>query len=71
MKQTERIEQYMKDFGGITRMDAMKDLGILNLPARIKDMRESGKLIRSEKIKVKNRYGDVVEFVRYKLEAEG
>lgn len=70
MKQTERIEQYMKDFGGITRMDAMRDLGILNLPARIKDMRESGKLIRSEKIKVKNRYGDAVEFVRYKLEAE-
>jgi len=69
MKQTERIEQYMKDFGGITRMDAMRDLGILNLPARIKDMRESGKLIRSEKIKVKNRYGDAVEFVRYKLEA--
>lgn len=56
--QAERILNYLKDFGSITQYDAMRDLGIMRLGARIWELKHNGINIKSEYITVKNRYGD-------------
>lgn len=71
MTQVERINQYMVDFGGITQLDAVRDLGIMRLAARIADMRAAGMTISDEWVHTKNRYGEKVKFKRYKLGAMG
>ena len=37
MKQTERILKYINDFGSITSLQAMQDLGVMRLASRITD----------------------------------
>ena len=67
MKQSDRVMQYMKDFGSITPMDAAMDLGIMCLAERVRDLRNAGIEIKSTPEKGKNRYGDAVRYVRYSL----
>ena len=66
--QCERIRQYIKDFGSITTYEAVMDIGVLRLGARISEMRKRGENIRGEREYVKNRYGKKVPIVRYFLE---
>ena len=66
MTQCERILKYMDDFGSITPLEAMNDLGIMRLAARISDLTRSGFPIRKETVKDKNRYGETVHYARYK-----
>ena len=63
--QENRVLRYMEDYGDITRLDAMLDLGIANLPAVINRLRKDGFNIKTEKVKSKNRYGEPVVFARY------
>ena len=70
MKQTDRILDYMKQFGGITQMEAIVDLGVMRLASRISDMRLDGINIKSETITVNNRYGEKCHVKRYSLGAE-
>ena len=42
MTQTERVHQYMRDFGSITQLDAIRDLGVMRLASRINDMKRQG-----------------------------
>ena len=67
MNQQQRIFEYMKAHGGITTLDAMYDLGVTRLSGRIFDLRKSGVEIDSERITVKNRYGEDCSVVRYSL----
>lgn len=48
MKQTERILKYMHDFGSITQLEAMQDIGCMRLAARIADLKRDGHAIRRE-----------------------
>lgn len=66
--QNERIVKYMRDFGSITQLDAMRDLGVMRLASRVSDLKRCGYRISSEWVKVKNRYGETVSFKRYRLE---
>ena len=68
MTQCERILQYMQDFGSISPMEAMQDLGCQRLAARIADLREQGINIKSEWETKKNRYGESTTYKRYRLE---
>lgn len=70
MTQCERVLQYMKDFGSITPQDAMQDLGVMRLGARIWDLRHSGHNIARTMVTKKNRYGEAVTFAEYRLENE-
>ena len=45
--QCERIRQYIKDFGSITTYEAVMDIGVLRLGARISEMRKRGEKIRA------------------------
>lgn len=65
MKQTERILKYINDFGSITSLQAMQDLGVMRLASRITDLKQAGYEIDSEYVHSKNRYGEPMKYKRY------
>ena len=72
MTQREMVLQYMKDEGSIKPWQAMKELGIMRLGARIWDLKhKDGISIKTESEKSKNRYGKSVRYARYSLVKEG
>lgn len=66
MTQTERILAYIREFGTITPLEAIRDIGCYRLSARIADLRDQGYDIISEPLTVKNRYGGVSRVARYR-----
>jgi hypothetical protein len=66
--QQERVLQYIRDFGSITRAEAMSELGIANLPAVILDIRKKGVQVLTNEIESKNRYGQKITYAKYTLE---
>lgn len=68
MTQCERIRQYLKDFGSITQLQALSDLGIMRLASRISEMRQAGEPIEDRIIEVKNRYGETCRVKEYYIE---
>lgn len=66
MNQQKRILEYMKAHGGITAAEAFRDLGVMRLSARIKEMRQDGVDIIAQRMEGRNRYGETVHYVRYK-----
>lgn len=67
MKQTERILKYINDFGSITSLQAMQDLGVMRLASRITDLKQAGYEIDSEYVHSKNRYGEPMKYKKYYL----
>lgn len=64
--QVQRVIKYINDFGSITPLEALADLGIMRLSARIWDIRHKCNLnIVTDVIKSQNRYGDPVRFAKY------
>jgi hypothetical protein len=70
MTQCERVLDYMREFGSITPLDAMQDLGCMRLAPRIADLRDQGYAIGRRMKSRKNRYGKSVSFAEYYLEEE-
>lgn len=68
MTQEQRVMEYITDFGSITALEAMRDLGIMRLASRVADLRMSGKPIVTEMVEVENRYGEKTHIARYRLE---
>lgn len=68
--QCTRIVQYMKDFGEIDTLTAMRDLGVLRLASRISELKRNGYSIKKRTVKGKNRYGENVSWVAYSLNVE-
>lgn len=66
--QYDRIKQYINDFGSITQLEAMRDLGVMRLASRISEMRKNGVAICSRMETGKNRYGDKTTYKRYFFE---
>ncbi len=69
--QTERVLDYINDFGSITQMDALNDLGVMRLASRISDLKKMGYPITSSIEPVKNRYGEVCRIKRYSMRSGG
>lgn len=67
MTQTERVQQYMRDFGSITQLDAIRDLGVMWLASRINDMKRQGVRVVKTMESAKNRYGEKTSYARYRL----
>lgn len=65
--QAERVLSYMEEFGSITQMDALNDLGVMRLASRISDLKKMGYPITSEIEAVKNRYEETCFIKRYSL----
>jgi hypothetical protein len=68
--QTQRVLEYMEEFGSITQLEALRDLGVMRLASRISDLKKSGLPITSEIESVKNRFGENCYIKRYSLGGE-
>ena len=66
--QCQRILQYIEDFGSITQMEALIDLGCMRLASRISELRKAGHKITRVMQTTKNRYGESVRFAKYFFE---
>lgn len=67
MTQQDRIIKYMNDFGSITAIEAVAELGITQLSARICELQNKGYEFNKELQTGKNRYGEPTHFIRYSL----
>lgn len=65
--QTERVLDYIDEFGSITQMEALNDLGVMRLASRISDLKRKGYPITSSIEVVKNRYGERCHIKRYSM----
>ena len=63
--QEQRILEYIKEFGSITQIEALRDIGCMRLASRISSLRKSGHDIVSETVAVNNRYGEKCHIKRY------
>lgn len=63
--QNERIIEYIDKFGGITQLEALRDLGVMRLASRISDLRKQEYPIQSTIETVKNRFGEKCHIKRY------
>lgn len=63
-----RILKYINDFGSITTLEAMVDLGVLRLGARISELRQKGIKISDKWETVRNRYEEKTQIKRYFIE---
>ena len=67
MNGKERVLKYMRDFGSITTLDAIRDLGDTRLSDKIYRLKREGYIIKTKQELGKNRYGEKTQFVRYSL----
>ena len=65
--QAERVLEYMMEFGSITQLEALRDLGVMRLASRISDLKKQGYPIKSDVVAVKNRYEENCYIKRYSL----
>lgn len=66
--QAQRVVHYMTHFGSITRVQALMDLGIANLPAVIDDLRHKHSMnIITEEVEGLNRFEEKVTYARYRF----
>ena len=65
--QAQRILFYMRDFGSITQLQALSDLGCFRLASRISELKKDGHEINKRMIKGKNRYGEICSVAEYSL----
>lgn len=68
VNQCERILFYLRHFGSITQLQALRDLGIMRLASRMSDLRKQGFNIKSETVAVKNRMDETCYIKRYFIE---
>lgn len=69
MTQREMVLWHLRNVGTLTRAQAMSEYGIVELPARIVELKRLGHKITSTKGQSKNRFGTVT-FNIYKLEEQ-
>jgi hypothetical protein len=67
MTQQDRILEYLKEGKTLTRLNAWDQLGILEAPARISELRNKGHNIQTGFKTVLNRYGEKVKIAEWKL----
>ena len=71
LTQSMKVLKYMMDFGSITPIDALKDLAVMRLGARIYDLEKQGFEILHERETGRNRYGEKTSYSRYRLKSAG
>ena len=69
--QAQRVLDYIREFGSITQLEALRDLGVMRLASRISELRKHGHKIESERVPVKNRYGEKCYIKRYAIPKGG
>lgn len=63
--QCEMIEDYINEYGSISALEALRDLGVYRLASRIADLKKQGHKIKSEMVSVATRDGGRTHIARY------
>jgi hypothetical protein len=66
MTQSQRILDHLKSGRTLTRLNSWDDLGILEAPARVSELRAMGHPIVTKRRQVLNRYGDKVTIAEWR-----
>lgn len=67
MAQRDRILTYMHDEGSITALEAVRELGVLQLSARLVELEKRGYRFNKKQESSLNRYGEKVYYTRYSI----
>jgi hypothetical protein len=67
MTQAERILKHLRSGRTLTRLDSWSELGVLEAPARISELRQQGAPIITTMKTVTNRYGDKVRIAVWSM----
>jgi len=70
LNQRDRILKYLEMGQTLTRLNAWARLGILEAPARISELRAEGHNIKTNMVKVRNRYGHKVSVAEWSMGGE-
>ena len=65
--QNNRILNYIKTFGSITPVQALRDLGVMRLASRISELKSQGYPVEKSMVCALNRYGEPVRYAEYYL----
>ena len=68
--QSERVLEYMATYGSITPLEALRDLGVFRLAARIHDLRREGHNVVKGTETVHNRFGYQVSIASYSIKSD-
>lgn len=68
--QCQMVLEYMRLFGSINPLEAIRDIGCMRLASRINDLKDQGFAIGRRMKTSKNRYGKNVSFAEYYLEED-
>lgn len=66
--QCNRIDWYIRTYGSITQLEALRDLGVMRLASRISEMRKNGVAVKDRWKDVKNRFGENCQVKEYYYE---
>lgn len=69
MSQRQRILSYLEEGNALTRLNSWEQLGIIEAPARISELRAAGHKIKTEKVSVTNRYGEKVQVAKWTIDS--
>jgi len=67
MTQRERVREFLESGGKLTRLTAWDQLGILECPARISELRTEGMEIITTRKVVTNRYNEKVSIAEWSI----
>lgn len=66
--QAQRVLAYMEITGGITQMDALRELGVMRLASRISELNKRGHRIGYKWVELENRWGEKCRVKRYYIQ---
>ena len=67
LTQQERVLQYLEEHGAITQKEALNELGVYRLASRIHNIKQAGIKVNSQRIGVRNRFGELCHVSEYIL----
>ena len=66
-RQVDRLKRYLEEFESVTQLMDMRDLGIMRLSERIRELEADGWRISHDREAVQNRWGQPCHVTRYTL----
>jgi len=70
MSQKDRVLEYLKQGKVLNRLNAWDELGVIETPARISELRHEGHEIQTAMKPVINRYGESVRIAEWFMQRE-
>lgn len=67
MTQKQRLLDYLYEGNTVTTLDAFRKLGITRISAVVYDLKKDGHNLITERVSVKNRYGEKCSVCRWSL----